>query len=208
MIVWLVMGAALGFGARRAAARSIRRDVSYIRVAPPLMLEGATAAIFAVLAWRISSVPVLMAYGSLAAVGVSLAALDVAVRRLPNSLVATAYLVTVGFLIIAALTSQTHGPLLRALVALPIGLILFGLLYILLPGQLGGGDLKLAGVLALALGWWSWTAALTGMLLGWALAAGYVLVLRTARTPPDAGVPLGPFLISGAFIEIILSAYH
>jgi leader peptidase (prepilin peptidase)/N-methyltransferase len=205
---WSALGAALGFATRQAAAQSARRDIDSRHVAPPLVLEGVTAAIFAVLSWRISSVPVLMAYSSLAAVSVGLAALDIAVRWLPNSLVAIAYVVTAGFLIAATVTSHNADSLLRALITMTIGLVLFGILYAILPGQLGGGDVKLAGVLALALGWWTWTAALTGMLLGWILAAAYVLVIRAIRRSPEAGVPLGPFLIFGAFIEVVLSTYH
>ena len=69
------------------------------------------------------------------------------------------------------------------------------------------GDVKLAGLLGLALGWWGWTALFTGTFLGWLLAAVVRVALRTTgRVERDDPMPLGPFLAMGAVATVVLSA--
>ena len=77
------------------------------------------------------------------------------------------------------------------------------LLALLRPGQLGGGDIKLAGLAGLALGWLGWATLLMGAALGFLLSAAASLVLLAARRITlRSEISFGPFLLSGALIAI------
>jgi leader peptidase (prepilin peptidase)/N-methyltransferase len=77
------------------------------------------------------------------------------------------------------------------------------ILALIFPGGLGAGDVKLGGLLGLALGWASWTAVMTGTLLGWFLGAGAWFIFRlTGHMTRGSLLPLGPSLLLGALITI------
>ncbi len=69
----------------------------------------------------------------------------------------------------------------------------------------GLGDVKLAASIGLVLAWGSWSELFLGALAGALLGAVYAQALR-ARHRPDGQVylPLGPFLLLGAFAVIAL----
>jgi leader peptidase (prepilin peptidase) / N-methyltransferase len=72
------------------------------------------------------------------------------------------------------------------------------------PGQLGGGDIKLAGLVGLALGWLGWPALLGGAILGFVLAAVASLALLAARrVTMRSAISFGPFLLGGALLAIL-----
>jgi leader peptidase (prepilin peptidase)/N-methyltransferase len=170
----------------------------------PAVLEVATAAVLALLAGRFGGQPFTLALGFLGALGVALAAIDIKVQRLPDKLTLPAYPVLIALLTIAALTGHDLAALDRALLgglALAGGYLLLGLVR---PGQLGGGDIKLAGLAGLVLGWLGWWAVLTGAALGFVLAALASLVLLAARRITLRGaISFGPFLLGGALLVIL-----
>jgi prepilin signal peptidase PulO-like enzyme (type II secretory pathway) len=80
----------------------------------------------------------------------------------------------------------------------------FGLLLALLrPGQLGGGDIKLAGLIGLGLGW---PTVIAGAVLAFVLTAVVSLALLAARRIGlhDA-ICFGPFMLGGALLAILAS---
>ncbi len=173
-------------------------------LAPPAVPEVITAALFAALAWRIGAEPVLLAYCWLATAGVVLATIDWSVHELPTRLVWPSGILLAALLIAAAALNHDPQPLVRAAAGMLMLLAFYGAIYFLRPGQLGGGDLRLGGLLGLALGWTSWTAILMGTLVGWLAAATAVLAVRIVRRAEHGlEVPLGPFLVIGAFIAIL-----
>ena len=79
-------------------------------------------------------------------------------------------------------------------------------LVLLRPGQLGLGDVKLAGLLGLGLGWLGWPAVLTGSLLAFVLFAGCALALLAAgRVTRRTALPFGPFMLTGALLVLLAS---
>ena len=68
---------------------------------------------------------------------------------------------------------------------------------------MGFGDVKLAFLLGLALGWLSVAEAVLGFMLGFALGAviGVVLIAAGVRTRKEP-VPFGPFLAAGTLIAM------
>jgi leader peptidase (prepilin peptidase)/N-methyltransferase len=170
----------------------------------PAVLELATAAVLALLAGRFGGQPLTLALGFLGALGVALAAIDISVQRLPDRLTLPAYPVLIALLTVAAVTGHDLAALGRALLG---GLVLaaaYLLLGLVRPGQLGGGDVKLAGLAGLVLGWLGWPAVLAGAALGFVLAALASLGLLAARRITLRGaISFGPFLLGGALLVIL-----
>jgi leader peptidase (prepilin peptidase)/N-methyltransferase len=166
--------------------------------------ELATAAVLALLFGRFGGQPDLLAFGFLGALGVALSAIDIAVHRLPDRLTWPAYPVLIALLAVAAITGHQGGALARALLgglALAAGYLL---LAVARPGQLGGGDIKLAGLAGLALGWLGWPTLVIGGVLGFVLCAIVSLALLAARRISLHGaICFGPFLLGGALLAIL-----
>lgn len=171
----------------------------------PAVLELVTAAVLALLAGRFGGHPLTLALGFLGALGVALAAIDVSVQRLPDRLTLPAYPVLIALLAVAAVTGHDLAALGRALLgglALAAGYLLLGLLR---PGQMGGGDIKLAGLAGLVLGWLGWPVVLFGAALGFMLGALASLVLLAAhRITLRGAISFGPFLLGGALLAILV----
>jgi len=169
------------------------------------VVELGTAAVFALLAWRVGPAPELAAYLYLAAVGVALTVIDLRVHRLPDALTLPAYPVGGGLLALASTVSGDGAALVRALVGMAV---LFGgyyLLAVVAPAGLGFGDVKLAGLLGLALGWAGWASLIAGAFLGF-LYGGLtsLALLATGRVTAKTPVPFGPFMLAGAFTALLL----
>ena len=178
----------------------------------PAVLELVTAAVLALLCGRFGGQPVTLALGFLGVLGVALAAIDIRVQRLPDRLTLPAYPVLLVLLAVAALAGHDPSALVRALLgglAMAAGYLLLG---VARPGQLGGGDIKLAGLAGLVLGWLGWRALLFGAALGFVLAGMASLVLLAAhRVTLRSTVSFGPYLLGGALLAILAGGpvgYH
>ncbi|HEY7429750.1 MAG TPA: prepilin peptidase [Streptosporangiaceae bacterium] len=172
----------------------------------PLVLEATTAAVLALLLGRLGGQPVTIAFAFLGALGVALAAIDLAVQRLPDRLTLPAYPILIALLGVAAAVQDDPGALVRALLG---GLMLaagYLVLALLRPGQLGGGDIKLAGLAGLALGWLGWPTLVFGAALGFVLSALVSLaLLAVRRITLQSVICFGPFLLGGALLAILAS---
>lgn len=170
----------------------------------PLALELCTSAVLALVFGRFGGQPDVVAFGFLGVLGVALAAIDIAVQRLPDRLTLPAYPVLITLLAGAAVVGHDGAALVRALLA---GLALAGaylLLAILRPGQLGGGDIKLAGIAGVALGWLGWPILIAGAVLGFVLSALASLALLAARRVTlKSAICFGPFLLGGALLAML-----
>jgi leader peptidase (prepilin peptidase)/N-methyltransferase len=193
--------AALVVLTRRAAAPLIN---GRSRV-PHAVVIVVTAALFAILAWRIGAKPELLVYSWLVAIGVPLAITDWTTGQLPTKLIVPGYFVLIALLAVSAALDHRLYPLIRSAGGMVALLAFYGVLYLVFAGQLGGGDLRLGGLLGLALGWTGWTALLSGTLFGWCTAAVWLIALRMARRGPQDGyIRLGPFLLAGALAAVLI----
>jgi len=176
------------------------------RYMAPAVLELITAAVFALLCGRFAGQPSLLAFGFLGALGVALGAVDVAVHRLPDRLTLPAYPLLVVLLGAAAVIGHDGGALVRALLAGVALTACYLLLALLSPGQLGGGDVKLAGLIGLGLGWLGWPAVIAGAVLAFVLTAVVSLALLASRRISLRGeICFGPFMLGGALLAILAS---
>jgi leader peptidase (prepilin peptidase)/N-methyltransferase len=176
------------------------------RLGPPWWLTAtAGAGSFAVLAWALGPVAALPPYLAMAALGVLLAVIDIACLRLPDPLVGAAFAVAIGWLAAVSLVDGRWSDLGRALLAGVVSAACY-LILALLPGSnLGFGDVKLAGVLGLLLGWLGWPEALLGLILPHLLNAPVAIwLLATRRAGRRTDLPLGPALLAGALLAVII----
>lgn len=202
---WGLVGLVVGGGLRVIVQRSSFPPERTGRLAPPALLEVITAVLFAALAWRTGAEPVLFAYSWLVATSLPLAAVDWTTRQLPTKLIWPSGIILAALLGVAAVINRDAYALIRSAAGMLVLLAFYGAIYVLRPGQMGGGDLRLGGLLGLALGWAGWAAVLVGTLLGWLTAAIALVVLRAARRlEPGSNIALGPFLIGGALAIVLV----
>lgn len=176
------------------------------RFLAPAVLELVTAAVLALVCGRFAGQPSVLAFAFLGALGVALGAIDIAVHRLPDRLTLPAYPVLAVLLGIAAVAGHDGGALVRALLASVALMASYLLLALLRPGQLGGGDVKLAALLGLGLGWLGWPAVIAGAVLAFVLTAVVSLALLAARRISLHGeISFGPFMLGGALLAILAS---
>lgn len=167
-------------------------------------LTGAIA--FGLLAWAIPFSMLLVACLFLAGLGVLLAVVDVAVQRLPDPLVLAGFVGVVPLLTVHALVSGTWSDYGRAWLGAG-ALLLAYLVFALLPGApMGLGDVKLAGVLGLVLGYLGWTAVIVGALLPFLVNGPYAVVVLIRRGR-KARSPFGPALLVGWLLTVVLFGY-
>lgn len=167
------------------------------------MVEAGTAALFGLVVVRFGMSGALPAYLYLAAIGVALFLIDVDVKRLPNAIVLPAYVVLPILLAVASWIEGDWGAFVRALIG---GAALYGFYFVAMvayPGGMGFGDVKLAGVLGLALAWVGWgtlaIGAFSAFLLGGVFSIG---LLVTGRADRKSGIPFGPWMIVGAALAV------
>lgn len=173
---------------------------------PSILLELATASVLALLVGRFGGHPETLAFCFAGALGVTVAAIDLAVHRVPDALVLPAYPVLVGLLGLSAAMQHDGAALVRALLgglALAAGYLLLAALR---PGTFGGSVIKMAGLAGLSLAWLGWTTLLLGASLGLLLPALVkVLPLAARRAPVRGAARFGPFLLGGALLAIVAS---
>lgn len=190
-------GLPVGYGLRRVVAQ-------YTTPPMPLVLELATAVVLALVIGRYAGQWEAPAFAALGAVGVALAAIDLGVQRLPHRLTLPTYPVVVGLLAMAAAADGDFAAFGRSLLG---GLALAASYYLLAlvrPGQLGGGDIVLAGLLGLVLGWLGWPVLVLGAGLAFVLFAVTSLVLLTTRRITlRSHLAFGPFMLIGALAVIV-----
>ncbi len=171
------------------------------------LVELLTGAVFVGTGLRFGVTLELVAFLYLAAVGVALAAIDLDVHRLPNAIVLPSYAVVGGLLTLTAAVEDRWPDLLRALAGMAALYLFYFLLALIKPGAMGFGDVKLAGVLGLALGWLGWGPLAVGAFLGFLLGgSGGVLLILAGRAGRRSHVPFGPFMLAGAALGVVCGA--
>lgn len=213
LLVVLAGLAGLGVGLLTVARLRFRPLASAWRVQAPrpgdVVVPLAGGAACALLAARFGASPVLPAYLYLAVVSMPLAAIDVEHHRLPDVLTLPSYPIALALLGVAAFLVPA-GP--RHLVMASVGMAaLWGLyagLYLLAPKGVGRGDVKLAGVLGIYLGWLGPSVWVLGTLGGTVLGGLFGLALVVSRRgSPKTMIPFGPFMIAGALVAALVSPW-
>ena len=146
----------------------------------------------------------LVAYLYLMAVSVALALIDLDTHRLPDRIVLPAYAVGGGLLLLTGVLEGDGWALLRALIGGASAFLLYLLLGLTKPGAMGFGDIKLAGLLGLYLGWAGWSALAVGVFGGFVIGGIVSVVLLVARrVTRSGGIPFGPSMLAGAWLGLV-----
>ena len=173
-------------------------------VARQAIVAVVCGALFGGVAARFAGSWALPAYLVLAASLVALSAIDLEHYILPNRIVYPLVPTMIGLLAIASLGDDDFEAFGRALLAGFVAFATFFVLHLISPRSMGFGDVKLAFVLGVSLGWLSWSEVLLGLFLGfvYGAAVGVVLLALRIRDRHQA-LPFGPFLAAGALTAIL-----
>lgn len=149
----------------------------------------------------------LVAFLYLAAISIALALIDLDTGRLPNVIVLPAYLVGAVLLIAAALLLGDPMRLVWTAVSAAALFLFYFIIAVIRPDGMGLGDVKLAGVLGMFLGWLGWGPLAVGAFFGF-LLGGVVglIVMAIRRTGLKTKIPYGPWLLAGAWVGIFVGA--
>ena len=184
------------------------------------MVELGTAVFFAVVAlWVFSPVDfawaavttttnvvptqiiVLAAFLYLAAISVALAMIDLDTHTLPNRVLLPAYPVAAVLLAAAALVAGEPERLITTVIGGAALFCLYLVLALISPGGMGLGDVKLAGVLGLYLGYLGWGPLLVGAFGAFLLGGVFgLLLLATRKAKRRSSIPFGPWMLLGAWL--------
>lgn len=172
------------------------------------LLATVTALLCAALAAATDTRPELAVWLLLTPVGVLLAVVDLRVQRLPDVLTLPLAAAALALLGLVAFVPEHAGEWTTALLgALALGGAFF-VLFLINPGGMGFGDVKLAFGLGAVLGWYGWPTVMLGTFAAFLLGALYggalVLARRAGR---KTAIPFGPFMIVGAYVGLLIGAY-
>ena len=171
---------------------------------PRLRAKTATATglVAALLGGVVGWAPALAVVLYLAPVGVALALVDWRTRLLPTRIVGPSYAV-VAVLVLAGAAATGDW---RALATAGWGWLVAGgtffVLWFVHPRGMGYGDVRLAGVLGVALGFLGWGELLTGIYAGFLLGGVGGLLLAALRVVDRKAYPFGPFMLAGAVVGV------
>ncbi|WP_241961107.1 prepilin peptidase [Salinibacterium hongtaonis] len=175
-------------------------------------VELLTGALFAATAWwafstdavdGVAVLPFLVAVLYLAAISVALGLIDLDTHTLPNRIVGPAYIVAGALLATTSLMSGDIGALVRAAIGAAILFLAYLVMALARPGGMGLGDVKLAGVLGLYLGWLGWGSLAVGGFAAFLLGGLYSIALLALRKANrKSGIPFGPWMLGGAWVGI------
>jgi leader peptidase (prepilin peptidase)/N-methyltransferase len=185
-----------------ADAEEPKQLYAHVAARPGLRWRTAVAGAVAagLLGGRVGWDPALPFLLYLVPVCVALAVVDWHTRLLPTRLIAPSYVVVGALVALASLLSGDSGALVRALVGWLASFGFFFVLWFVHPRGLGYGDVRLSGLLGMALGWLGWAPLVLGVFGGFVLGAVGGSLLSLTRVVRRRQHPFGPFMVLGALL--------
>jgi leader peptidase (prepilin peptidase)/N-methyltransferase len=138
----------------------------------------------------------------LAAIGVALAVVDWRTTLLPTRIIAPAYVVTIAAVLLAALLDHDRDALVAAAIGWAAMGGLFFVLWFIYPRGLGYGDVRLSGILGMALGYLGWSELATGIYGAFLLGGLGGALLSLLRIVNRKRFPFGPFMLVAAIVAV------
>lgn len=180
---------------------------TYVRIAalPDLAWKTATAGVLTggVVGGRLGWEWPLLFLVPLVPVLVALAVIDWRTHLLPTKVIWPTTVATVVLVVAAWTLTGDTDDLARAGWGFLIAYGTFYLLWFVYPKGLGYGDVRLAGVLGLALGYLGWGELLVGLYAGFLLGGVGGGLLSVLRVVERKAFPFGPFMIVGALVGVV-----
>ncbi len=192
IVSWLALGG-------KCRACKARVSVRY-----PLVELG-VAALFAAVAWRVPSYWEIPAYCAAALVLVILTDVDIELHRLPTPIVYGGVLVCGSLLVLAAAGVGYWHALLTAAICGVAFTAFFFVIHFASPKGMGRGDVRLAGLCGMLLGFLGWRIAVVGFMAA-VIAAGLFAIglLAAGNAGRKTAIPFGPFLALGAMFGVLV----
>jgi leader peptidase (prepilin peptidase) / N-methyltransferase len=164
-----------------------------------VVAASAGAVLGAAIGWHwawVMWVPLVPAY-------VALGLVDWRTRLLPTYVIARLYVVLVAVALVGWAVTRDTGSVVHA----ALGWLTYGGLFVVLwfiyPRGLGYGDVRLSGVLGIALGWLGWGPVLVGLYAGLILGGVLGLVLSLLKIVDRKNNPFGPSMLVGAVVGVL-----
>jgi leader peptidase (prepilin peptidase)/N-methyltransferase len=147
----------------------------------------------------------LFAFGLMIAMCIEQSIIDYTTHRLPRGVTFRAAIVGGPLLALAAINHDDNGRIGVMFASFIVTLVVFAVLAAISKGGIGGGDVRLAPVLAMFLGWLGASHVYIGLgigfILGGVVATG---MLITRRASTSTRIAFGPFLCIGAVIALFV----
>lgn len=176
-------------------------DLGSVRTSVLLALLAATLTVS--VAGLLPTPSLLGVWVVLAGVGSWLAWVDWRTRLLPFRITAPLHVVVLVLLGLAAAVDRDPSLLWAGLLANVLVFVLFWVLWFVgarVGSTFGYGDVRLAGILALALGPLGYTATAAGIYAGFLLGAVGGIALSALGIVDRKGFAFGPYMVVGAFV--------
>ncbi|MGH9062693.1 MAG: prepilin peptidase [Acidimicrobiales bacterium] len=171
------------------------------------VIEALTAALFVGVTLRLGLDLSVLAYWLFAAALVAVAAIDLEHHIVPNRVVYPTLAVAVPLLVLAAVVDHSPAALLRAAIGGAAAFVALLVIHLVQPRGMGFGDVRLAGVIGVFLGWLGLGLVALGLFVGFLLAAAAGIALMAAgRAGRRSQVPFAPFLAAGAMTSFLWGA--
>jgi leader peptidase (prepilin peptidase)/N-methyltransferase len=182
----------IGLGLRRCITLATDRHPD------PRLIIAVTFASSLLIAWRAEGLPHGFALAVVAAAGIAAGWIDAYEHRLPDALILPAYPLTAALL----LASGDPEAMLRAAACAAAAMALYGIGCA--TGQVGFGDVKLAGLLGLVLGWTSWAAPVVALAAAAVIGGAQAVVVLAMRRKD---FPFGPAMLLGAAAAVAFAPF-
>ncbi|MDE2282347.1 MAG: prepilin peptidase [Actinomycetales bacterium] len=172
------------------------------------LVELATALLFLGATWRLGLSWTLPAYLAWLAGLLALALVDLELLKLPRSIVYVTMVLTGALLVLASAAAHDWHRLLVGVICALSWFVLFFAMNFASPRILGFGDVRLAPLLGLALGWLGVGHVIVGFFLANLIGAIIgIALIALGKIRPDQPVPYGVFLAAGAMVALFAGPY-
>jgi leader peptidase (prepilin peptidase) / N-methyltransferase len=146
--------------------------------------------------------PILLVFVYLVPVCVALSVIDWRTRLLPTWLIAPSYYVVGALCVLASLLTGDWAALRNAAIGWIGGFLFFFLMNLVFPAGMGYGDVRLSGVLGMALGWVGLGPLVLGLYTGFFIGGVGGAVLSGLKVFHRKHYPFGPFMVVGAWLGV------
>lgn len=168
------------------------------------LVEVVTAVLFAATALRLGADAALPAFLVGVAGVIAISAVDLELFIVPNRILYPTLFAAAPLLLAAAATEGDWDRVKTAAIGGALGWGLLLVVHLISPAGMGFGDVRLAGLLGMLLGWLSIGHVLVALFLAFltAAAVGVLLIAVGVKGRKDK-IPFGPFLATGAMLALL-----
>jgi leader peptidase (prepilin peptidase)/N-methyltransferase len=151
-------------------------------------------------------IPLVLALLMFVVNGARLAWIDARSHLLPNRIILPWYPMAFVLLGLSAALARQWDSLLRLVLAAAALFAFYLLLHLIQPSGMGLGDVKLAGVLGMYLGYLGWEHLLLATMATFVLGALFgLLLMALRRATRKSSLAFGPFMVIGAAAALLVA---